>query len=231
MKTKRILCLQHVDFEGAGSIANWAKTRGIPMEHACVPKGGLEKAWLGEQDLLLIMGGPMGVYEEEQHPWLTEEIGFIKDAIDQRRNVLGICLGSQLIARALGARVAPHAHKEVGWFQVRKSDDHAHPFSNALPDYLMSFHWHGDRFELPEDVSHSGSSEATDNQGFTYQEHVVALQHHLEVTEADIHRWLAHHAALPKGPYVQNETALFAEPHRFEEMQKHLWAALDAWLL
>ncbi len=134
-------------------------------------------------DGLIIMGGPMGITDDEQHPWLVAEKTFIKEIIDQNKPVLGICLGAQLIADVLGSKVWKNDPKEIGFFPMSGKK-----VSSVwkLPDEFLAFHWHGDTFGIPEGAVHIASSEATENQAFVYNDNVLALQFHLETTEESL---------------------------------------------
>ncbi len=145
----RLHYLQHVWFEDLGIIKEWAEnnqfeiTRTAFFDNEPLPL-------VNDIDWLIIMGGPMNVYEEGQYQWLAEEKEFIKEAIDNGKIVLGICLGAQLIADVLGAQVVKNEHAEIGWFPIQAIRDHKSLASNMLPDEFRVFHWHGDRFEVPE---------------------------------------------------------------------------------
>jgi len=130
-------------------------------------------------DGLIIMGGPMGITDDDQHPWLAAEKSFIKELIDQNKPILGICLGAQLIADVLGAEVRPGREKEIGFFPIAGNSKSS--FSNPWKNQTV-FHWHGDTFGIPEGAVHLASSEATENQAFLYKDNVLALQFHLETT-------------------------------------------------
>lgn len=139
---------------------------------------------------LIVMGGPMGVYEQDRYPFLKRELSFIRKAMEADKPVLGICLGSQLIAHALGARVYPNAKKEIGWYRV-------HLTSEGKKDPLMKganapwvFQWHGDTFDLPRGARRLASSTLCKNQAFRYGDNVYALQYHLEVDGPMIREWL-----------------------------------------
>jgi GMP synthase-like glutamine amidotransferase len=173
----RLHYLQHVPFEDLGIIEEWATARGFEIRVSQLfnhdPLPAFEHV-----DWLVVMGGPMGIYDHVEHPWLVAEKAFIKQAIDAGKTVLGICLGAQLIADALGAKVYPGPQKEIGWFPIERSP--AAP--KLLPEKLMVFHWHGDTFDLPEGAVHLASSSACSNQGFIYNHRVIGLQFHLETT-------------------------------------------------
>lgn len=139
---------------------------------------------LNEIDLLIVMGGPMSVHDEAQYPWLVEEKEAITAAVEAKKKILGICLGAQLIAVALGANVEQNREKEIGWFPIYKSSKFSDKWSRVLPDRILAFHWHGETFTIPEGAERIYSSEACQNQGFIFGENVVALQFHLETTEA-----------------------------------------------
>lgn len=182
----RIHYLQHVPFEGPGSIATWARARG----HAITRTRFFGTDPLpdpDEIDWLIIMGGPMGVYDEGEHPWLRQEKEFIRQAIAGGKTVIGVCLGAQLIAHVLGARVYPNPQKEIGWFPVRLTAEASLSGpADDIPRELMVFHWHGDTFDLPENAVRIASSEACRNQGFLYNERVLGLQFHPEATASSV---------------------------------------------
>ena len=131
-------------------------------------------------DLVLIMGGPMNVPDETAHPWLVAEKTFVREAIDQGLAVLGVCLGAQIIADVMGARIFPNEYKEVGWFPVEAVSGGEGVF--AFPEEMMAFHWHGDTFDLPERAVRLAKSEGCDNQAFQVGGNVIGLQFHLEIT-------------------------------------------------
>ncbi|MFH5883578.1 type 1 glutamine amidotransferase [Halalkalibaculum sp. DA3122] len=179
----KIHYLQHVPFEGPGYISSWAKEQGHDLsgtrlfEQEALPEPE-------EVDLLVVMGGPMGVNDEQDHPWLEEEKMFIENCISHQKNVLGICLGAQFIANAMGAKVEPMPEKEIGWFPVRWSRPaRKHPLLNFLPEEQVVLHWHGDRFDIPDNGLPIASSEGCENQGFLLDERILGLQFHLEMTQ------------------------------------------------
>jgi len=182
----RVHFFQHVPFEGLGSIGPW-----LEGQRAVVTATRFfEDAPLPEADgidLLVVMGGPMNVNDEESHPWLLAEKRFIAQAIRRGKAVLGVCLGAQLIAAALGARVYPNGEKEIGWFPVYSLTapgllhaDAVPPF--RFPDETLVFHWHGETFDLPTGAVHVARSGACLNQAFQYGRRVIGLQFHLEMT-------------------------------------------------
>ena len=207
----RINYFQHVPFEGLGSIESWVKERKYQLSSTRFYEGETPPE-LDAIDGLVIMGGPMGVSDTNEFPWLKAEREYIRAAIDSEKKVLGICLGAQLIADALGARVYKNDEKEIGWFPVSLTQDGKESaILSGVPDDFVCFHWHSDTFELPEGVLHLASSEACIHQAFSYREHVLALQFHPEFTQDSI-RELSEHcgSTIKAGPFVQ-ELDSFAE--------------------
>lgn len=174
--------LQHVSFEGPGSIAAWAERKGHSLTYT--------RFYAQERlpapdaiDWLVVMGGPMGVDDEAAYPWLRQEKEFIKAAVSEGKTVIGICLGAQLIAGVLGAGVYPNPQKEIGWFPVQLTGDAlGHSLFEGFPEELTVFHWHGDTFDLPENALPIASSRACRNQGYLYRERVLGLQFHFEIS-------------------------------------------------
>ena len=208
--------LKHVPFEGLGSMQGQLVEQGHHIT--------LTNLYLGETlpspesiDALIIMGGPMGVYDEKDYPWLKDEKHFIGEVIHQYTPVLGICLGAQLIADVLGGKVSKNAHREIGWFDVSCSPAFSNTrFGRVLPKAFEALHWHGDTFSIPSDAVALGSSDACPNQGFVYKEHVLALQFHLEMTEETVTRLIKNCAnELDGSTYVQDGPTLLADRQKF----------------
>ena len=174
----KIHWFQHVPFEGLGCIAPWLADNGHAVSCTRLWAGDAFPD-IGRVDGLIVMGGPMGVYDEAIYPWLAEEKSFIKQIIAQDKPVLGICLGAQLIAEALGSRVWKNTQREIGFFPLAGD-------GQWLPAELSAFHWHGDTFGIPDGAAHLASSAACKNQAFIYRERVLALQFHLETTDESL---------------------------------------------
>jgi GMP synthase (glutamine-hydrolysing) len=202
----RLHYLQHVPFEGLGMIEDWAQARNSTITSTRL-YAGEALPQIDEFDWLVVMGGPMGIYDHEEHPWLVAEKTFIRQAIEAEKTILGICLGAQLIADVLGAKVCPGPEKEIGWFPIQRS-------LNApalLPENLMAFHWHGDTFELPEGAQHLASSKACTNQGFIYNRRIVGLQFHLETTPESMDALIQNCGhELTDAPYIQTAEQMHA---------------------
>lgn len=186
----QIHILQHVPFEGPAYIGQWAQDRGHTLTFT-----RFYEPWhlphIDHFDWLFIMGGPMSVHDTGQYDWLEKEKDFIADAIAVGKTVIGICLGAQLIAEALGAEVFPNEHKEIGWFPVEKTLLE-HPVMSRIPNTMEVFHWHGETFGIPPGAERIFKSEACANQGFIYRSRVIGLQFHLEATPASVHLMLKH---------------------------------------
>lgn len=220
--------LQHVPFEDLGSIQTWANNTSHKLsstrffEKCSLPK-------IDDIDFLIVMGGPMGVYEEHTYAWLKEEKKFIENAIRNNKHVLGICLGAQLIAEVLGSKVYKNKEKEIGWMDVSFTE-HAKTDSyfKSFPSSLTAFHWHGDTFDLPPGAVHIAQSAACENQAFTYGEKVIALQFHLEATEKLIAALTLHcKEEIVEAPYIQKEKDIINNTHHIHEMNQWMQKILN----
>ena len=183
----RIHVLQHVSFEGPGIIGDWANANGHEISVTRLYEEEARLPPVDSIDFLVVMGGPMGVDDGEEYPWLVPEKRLIWGAIEAERPVLGICLGAQLIASVLGARVLRNEHREIGWGSIELTEEGraAEVFSH-LPDELEVFHWHGDTFETPEGAVNLAQSAGCRNQAFLYGKSILGLQFHLEITPGDV---------------------------------------------
>lgn len=206
----RVRVFQHVSFEGLGSIADWLARRSASVDFTrFVEAPALPAA--DSFDLLIVLGGPMGVHDEATLPWLGAEKRFIGAAMRRGLPVLGVCLGAQLIASALGASVHPGTHKEIGWFPVSAHAHGAEAF--AFPPVLDAFHWHGDTFALPAGAVQLARSAACEQQAFQFGARCIGLQCHLETTPASMAALIEHcHHELVPAPYVQDAATLRAAP-------------------
>ena len=201
MNHLRFHILQHASFESPGYILEW-----INKNHHRV---SFTKIYKDESlpehstyDVLVVMGGPMGVNDEAQYSWLRYEKTFIRESINMGKRVIGICLGSQLIANVLGAEVYPNSEKEIGYFPIKKLTTEG--LLEHFPDEVMVFHWHGDTFKLPSNSTLLASSEACQNQAFLFDHRVLGLQFHLEVTDDLIESFLENNRSeLKPGKYIQ----------------------------
>lgn len=173
---------QHDDFEDLAYIGRWAEKSGIATSCTRFDRPGPRFPLHSAYDWLIIMGGAMGAYEDDKHPWLSDEKRFIREAIELGKTVFGICLGSQLVAASLGAKVYPNTDPEIGFFPVVFNASAAQDgvFCH-FPQQLTVMHWHNDTFELPDGAILMASSEATKNQAFRWGKNVFAFQFHFEM--------------------------------------------------
>ena len=202
--------LQHVPFEGLGSIDDWLADRAARVTYTRFFESA-QFPDLGAVNFIIALGGPMSVNDEAQLPWLRAEKDFVAAAIAAHKAVLGICLGAQMIAKALGARVYPGPAKEIGWFPVFAEP--AGPGAFVFPARTTAFHWHGETFDLPTGAVHLARSTACRNQAFQFGKRVIGLQFHLETTPASADSILRHCSdELVPQPYIQTEAALRSVP-------------------
>jgi len=202
--------LQHVPFEDPGSISQWLEYRKATIGYTRFFESP-QLPPLNSIDMVVIMGGPMSANDEGKLPWLIREKQFIHDAIIGGISVLGICLGAQLIASAMGARVYRNSVKEIGWFPVRSVPAPAACFS--FPEECVAFHWHGETFDLPPGAVRLAGSEACVNQAFQINRNVLGMQFHLETTPASAAALIENcRDELVPGPHIQSEADLRHAP-------------------
>ena len=187
----RLLVFQHVAHEILGTLDPLLKDSGFRIKYVNFERHPEIVPSLDGYDGLIVLGGPMNVDETREYPHLKTEVKLIRTALGENMPILGICLGSQLIAKALGARVKRNGEKEIGWYDVRptargKSD----PLVSHFSEVEKIFHWHGDTFGLPEGAELLASSKLCKNQAFRYRDNVYGFQFHLEVDEPMVERWL-----------------------------------------
>ena len=205
--------LQHVPFEGLGSIEAWLRAAGYRISGSRLYQG--ERLPRPEDvDFLVVMGGPMSANDEAALPWLAPEKRFIRRVVDASKPVLGVCLGAQLIASAMGERVFGNPQKEIGWFPIR-GVELPDGFPLRFPPSLDVFHWHGETFDLPAGAIRLARSEGCENQAFLLGTSVLGLQFHLEMTPESVRQIVTHcRAELQPSRYVQSEARILAAPGR-----------------
>jgi len=221
----RIHYLQHVPFENLGNIENWALEKGFALSSTKLYKEE-DLPEVESFDFLIILGGPMNIYEEDKYSWLKTEKKFIKKAVENKKIVLGICLGAQLIADVLGAKVYQNQHKEIGWFPIKLAQNQ-NLFKN-MPEELNAIHWHGDTFDIPKESFPVGSSEACQNQGFVYDNKVVGLQFHLETSPESLKNLIDNcQDEIKEEKFIQTAEYMLSQNENFEELKKNLYVFLD----
>lgn len=218
--------LQHVPFEGPAAIADWAAARGVETKVTHLYRDEPLPA-LSTFDMLTVMGGPMSANDAARYSWLKPEIELVSDAIGAGKIVLGVCLGAQIIAKALGAKVYAAPHKEIGWFPVNRTEA-AHAIFNGLPAAFPAFHWHGETFDLPAGSVRLAATAATPNQAFSVGESVLGLQFHLEATAASVVELLENAAGeIGNGPYEQSPDEIRAGIGTCPSLEPLLYRILD----
>lgn len=220
--------LQHVPFEDSANIGVWAAKKGHKVSRT--------KLFEDESfpdpdsvDWLIILGGLMNVYEYDNYPWLLRERQFLNEMIKRSKGVLGICLGAQLIADVLGAKVKRNRYKEIGWHPVTLT---AGGKKNALladfPDRFIAFQWHGDTFAIPRGCRKLARSGSCSNQAFVYGDKVLAMQFHLDYSEQSIRKMIKNCGyELKNEPFIQMPDELLRHPERFRITEQLLYRMLD----
>lgn len=217
----RVHSLQHVPFEGIGSMADDFAARQFPVTTTHWYRGDKAPA-LHSFDALIVMGGPMGIYDEAIYPWLADEKKLIKEAIDSGKIVLGICLGAQLVADVLGGPVTRNLHKEIGWLPLQiPANTASHPVAKILARYPDVFHWHGDTFAIPPTALHLARSEACANQAYVVNDRVYGFQFHLETTPESAAALIEHCADdIDGSPYTQTAQTMLGNAERFTAINR-----------
>lgn len=202
--------LQHVDFEGPGTIVPWLLAAQYEVS---VTRFDLGEALpeVSSVDFLVVMGGPMSVNDDALHPWLSAELDFVRCSLHNGTPILGVCLGAQLLAKAVGAAVYPNAEPEIGWFPIEPVDAGCGGDIFRFPSTVDVFHWHGETFDLPAGAVHLARSHACAHQAFQLGTSAIGLQFHIETTPQLVDGLVAHgrHELLPRR-WVQNESRIRA---------------------
>lgn len=223
----RVHSLIHLAHEGIGAISDWIAINGHTHTttnlHLDEPLPSID-----EFDMLVIMGGAMSANDEYIYPWLKPEKEFIKESISSGKLVLGICLGSQLISAALGAKVEYNIHQEIGWYPIWIKYQ-GHKAIECFPPSLVTFHWHGETFDLPEGALLFAESYGCTNQGYTFGDNVIAMQFHMEFTEKMIKSMLDNYESeLNPELYVQNRENIMSHINNCNLNNELLLDILDA---
>ncbi len=223
----RLHSLEHEPFEGLANIEVWAKDRGHRISRTLLFNNE-ELPDIDDFDWLVILGGSMNIYEEEKYPWLKKEKDFITESIANKKIVLGICLGSQLVADLFGGRITRNKYKEIGWFPVTLTGEaKTSPIFGTLPNKFCAFHWHGDTFKIPRGVIRIAQSEGCANQAFEYGR-VIGLQFHLEYSVKSIDLMLRKcEDEIVEGKYIQKQDEIISHYDNLKEMNQILNLLLD----
>ena len=228
---RKAWAITHVAFEDLGSFEQILREEGFEIEYlnaACDDLGVINPE---TDDLLIILGGPISVNDVDEYPFIQAELEMLTERLEADKPTLGICLGAQLIAKALGAKVYPGQHKEIGWSPIQLDDAGSRSALRYLVgDEVYVLHWHGETFDLPEYAEHLASSEHYANQAFSYGK-ALALQFHPEVTRRDLEQWYVGHS----GEIHQTEgisvNQLRDDSHRYADtLQSRAYMFLREWL-
>jgi GMP synthase-like glutamine amidotransferase len=231
MEQLRIHYLQHVPYEGLACISTWITQKGYKASSTKFFEGHHELPAMDAFDFLIVLGGPMSVHDEQEHPWLKKEKAFIRNSINAGKKVLGICLGAQLAASCLGATVTKAPHKEIGWYAVHPTDPckHVNWLYPLMENHPVVFHWHGDQFGIPNGAHDLLISEANSQQAFLYNDQVLGLQFHLEVTAGALKEMLDNGGhELVGGKFVQDHPGILDGEKPVEMNNRLMYELLDS---
>jgi GMP synthase (glutamine-hydrolysing) len=224
---KTVLALRHVHFEDLGAFEIPLREAGYVIRY--VEAGLDDTKSFDPPDLLAILGGPIGAYEDDRYPFIATELALISAQLNAGKPLLGICLGAQLIARALGARVYPGRSKEIGWKALTLTPD-GEKILGPLKDTPV-LHWHGDTFDLPEGAVNLALTDVCDHQAFIFGRNVLAFQFHPEAQENGFERWLIGHTSEIAGTPGVSVRQLRAEMSQYAvQCARQGQAVLRSWL-
>jgi GMP synthase-like glutamine amidotransferase len=227
----RIHCLLHSHLGGEIYLPIWAAEHGHVWKSSVVPSAPALPG-CDDLDCLVVLGGPMSVWEEDKHPWLTAEKRFLESLIEVGKPILGVCLGAQILADLLGARTYSAALGEIGWHRVEATaESRSHSVGSALPDAFETFLWHGDSFDIPDGAVHIARSAAFESQAFVWNQ-VLALQFHLEVRPDWVRRIVARDGGgLTDSRFVQSQKTILDKPEKLYRANNAIMdRLLSCWL-
>lgn len=226
----KIRVLQHIECETLGTIADALSAAKVSVEYIRPFEGMSVPKAMEESDGLIVMGGPMGVYDHPRYPFLSEEMRLIEQALKEEKPILGVCLGSQLLAAVLGATVAPGQRKEIGWHPVQLSQEaHDDPLWEGIEATFTAYHWHGDIFPLPEGAVPLARSAQTAYQAFRYGRRAYGFLFHMEVTEKIIGRMVETFAEELRESRVDGEEIIKKIPDHLPRLQKIGGVVFERW--
>lgn len=226
----RVHYFMHVPYEGLGSLEYYFVSRGWQIS-ATRWFAGERAPNMSQIDLLIVMGGPMSVGDEREHPWLVQEKQAIEQALHAGVPAIGVCLGGQLLATVMGAEVKRNKHTEIGWFPLQWKLDQKNTLLQDLPEVVTPFHWHSDTFDIPSGATCFASSEACANQGFYVKSKVLALQFHFEMLPSDVvNLYEACGTDLSADTYVQTVEQVLSSPKYFTQASRDLTQLVNNFL-
>jgi GMP synthase (glutamine-hydrolysing) len=227
----RVLAIRHIAFEDLGSFAPVLTKRGFDIDYVEAAEG-LHDMDGSTPALLIVLGGPIGAYEDASYPFLKNELRLLERRLAAGRPTLGICLGAQLMARALGARVYPGPRKEIGWAPLTLTPEgRRSPLQRLTASGGQVLHWHGDTFDLPVGAVRLASTHLYENQAFSWRDAGLALQFHPEVTAEGLEHWfIGHSREIADTPGLSVADLRAETRHRAPELVGTGQAFLSAWL-
>lgn len=232
----RIHCLQHLKNDTLGSIGTWIDEKEYKLTKTLLYENSFFPA-PEEFDLLLIMGGTMSIYQEEEYSWLKPEKEFVKSVIEDGKPMLGSCFGAQMISEVLGGKVTKNPYKEIGWHTVRSIEENIEQSPSELKDSKLpscmfpeftGFMWHGDTFEIPAGAVKLFESEACPNQGFIYNGNVLGLQFHPEANRQWVRNLIRDSGHdLVSGKYIQSEKEILGQESFFDSSRNLAFSLMN----
>ena len=193
---KTAIAFRHVAFEHLGNLEQALRARGFDIRYVDTPVDDIDAIDPAGVDLAVVLGGPIGAYENDAYPFLKDELTWIERRLAADKPILGVCLGAQMVARVLGARVYPGHTKEIGWGAITLTDEGARSCLAPLGEAdIRILHWHGDTFDLPDGAVRLAANENYDNQAFAFGRRVLGVQFHIDLRPDEIEHWLVGHAA------------------------------------
>jgi GMP synthase (glutamine-hydrolysing) len=227
---KTCVALRHLAFEDLGLLEPWLKSKGWRITYFDLGIDELSKLDLSKVDLLVILGGPIGAEDDALYPFLADEVKLVKERLSSQKPILGICLGAQLMARALGASVKPMVFKEIGFAPVKLTEA-ARKSPLAHIDNQPVLHWHGDQFAMPAGIDSFASTTACPHQAFMIGSHAMAWQFHLEVDAKRIEQWLIGHCGeLSQAGIDRQQLRTSANLHS-RQLKKVVELVMQDWLI
>jgi GMP synthase-like glutamine amidotransferase len=227
----RVHYLIHNEAEMPGAITTWANRNNFSQSFTILSQDQ-PLPDIDSFDLLVIMGGPMNIYEDDVYNWLKPEKAFIKKSMDQGKKVFGICLGAQLIADVLGAKVFKNITTEIGWYHISlTTEGEKSELVGNLNFSTPVLHWHGDTFSIPENAIHLLQSEACQNQAFSYNDNVLALQFHFEMNSDSLQTIIKlDRNSLQKSEWVMTEEEIIIGIENIERNNETLFSLLNKFI-